>query len=177
MSNTKKLTFSALVTALCVLCLAGSALLPRITLSLAALAGLFPAAVVIVCGCGWAAGASAAAALLALLLLPDKTAGIWFACFFGHYPIWKALIERYQTEQHKVWLGWLLKLLGFAACMALLYFAFTAFFAAGIPFDMYESRYGRYVLMIVLPIAFVVYDIAFSILIGWFRINVLPKLK
>ena len=177
MSRTKKLTFSALIAALCVLCLAGSALLPRITLSLAALAGLFPAAAVVVCGYGWAAGASAAAALLALLLLPDKTAGVWFACFFGHYPIWKALIERFQTERKQPLLGWLLKLLGFAACMALLWLAFSGFFAAGIPFDMYEYRYGRYVLLIVLPIAFLVYDIAFSILIGWFRINVLPKLK
>lgn len=177
MSPTKKLTFSALIAALCVLCLAGSALLPRITLSLAALAGLFPAAAVIVCGYGWAAGASAAAALLALLLLPDKTAGVWFACFFGHYPIWKALIERLQTERKQPWLGWLLKLLGFAGCMCLLYFAFVSFFAAALPAGMFDSGYGRIVLLIVLPIAFVVYDVAFSILIGWFRINVLPKLK
>ncbi len=177
MSRTKKLSFSALIAAICVLCLAGSALLPRITLSLAALAGLFPAALVVVCGWGWAAGASAAAAILALLLLPDKTAGIWFACFFGHYPIWKALIEGFQTRRKKPWLGWLLKLIGFAACMALLYFLFRGFFAAALPFELFESASGRYLSFLVLPIAFVVYDIAFSILIGWFRINVLPKLK
>ena len=177
MSSTKKLTFSALIAALSLLCLAGSALLPRITLSLAALAGLFPAAAVIVCGYGWAAGASAAAAVLALLLLPDKTAGIWFACFFGHYPIWKALIERFQTRQGKPLYGWILKVLGFALCMVLLYFLFRSFFAAAIPYDFTASPAGPVILAVVLVAAFVVYDIAFSILIGWFRIKILPKLK
>ena len=177
MSRTKKLTFSALIAALSVLCLAGSALLPRITLSLAALAGLFPAAAVIVCGYGWAAGASAAAALLALLLLPDKTAGVWFACFFGHYPIWKALIERMQTRLGKPLYGWILKVLGFALCMAVLYCLFAQFFTAAIPFVFPESTVGPAILAVVLLAAFVVYDIAFSILIGFFRIKILPKLK
>ena len=177
MSNTKKLTFSAAVAALSVLCLAGSALLPRISLSLAALAGLFPAAAVIVCGYGWAAGASVAAAALALLLLPDKTAGVWFACFFGHYPIWKALIERTQTRLGKPLYGWVLKVLGFALCMAVLYYLFRGFFASAIPYDFTASPAGPILVALVLLAAFVVYDIAFSILIGWFRIKVLPKLK
>lgn len=177
MSRTKKLTFSALVAALCVLCLAGSALLPRITLSLAALAGLFPAAAVIVCGYGWAAGAFVAAAALALLLLPDKTAGIWFVCFFGHYPIWKALIERVQTKLGKPLYGWILKLLGFALCMAVLYYLFSKFFASAIPYDFTASPAGPILVAVILLAAFVVYDIAFSILIGFFRIKILPKLK
>lgn len=177
MSRNKKLTLSALITALCVIALAGSMLLPRVTLSLAALAGIFPAAAVIACGYGWAGGAFVAAAVLGLLLVPDKTAAIWFVCFFGHYPIWKALIEAFQTRQGKPWLGWLLKLLGFAACMALLYFAFGKLFAAAIPYDFSGSAAGPALLAAVLLIAFVVYDIAFSILIGWFRIRILPKLK
>lgn len=177
MSRTKKLTLSAMIAALCVIFLAGSALLPRVTLSLAAFAGLFPAAAVLACGYGWAAGASAAAAALALLLLPDKTAGIWFLCFFGHYPIWKALIERWQTEHQKPLVGWILKLMGFALCMSLLVLIFGKLFAAAIPFDFSEFTAGPYILLIVLPLAFVLYDLAFSILIGWFRLNVLPKIK
>lgn len=177
MSRTKKLSFSALIAGLCTLVLAGSALLPRVTLSLAALAGLFPAAVVIVCGSGWAAGSFAVATALALLLLPEKTAGVWFLCFFGHYPIWKALIERLQTKLEKPLLGWALKLVGFAACMLLLYLAFRQLFAAAIPFAFQESGTGPYLLTGALLLAFLLYDVAFSILIGWFRLNVLPKLK
>lgn len=176
MTRTKKLTLSALVAALCVVCMAGSAILPRVTLSLAALAGVFPAVAVIVCGYGWAAGTSLAAALLALLLLPDKTAGVWFACFFGHYPLWKALIERMQTKLGKPVLGWTLKLIGFAACMALLYFAFKSLFTAAVPYDYSQNAVGPVVLVGALLAAFVIYDIAFSILIGFFRIRILPKL-
>ena len=177
MNRTKKLTISALIAALCVIFLAGSLLLPRVTLSLAAFAGLFPAVVVIACGYGWAAGASAAAAALALLLLPKKTAGIWFLCFFGHYPIWKALIERWQTEHKKPLLGWLMKLLGFALCMSLLVLLFGKLFAAAIPFQFSEYSAGPYIILLILPLAFVLYDVAFSILIGWFRLKVLPKIK
>ncbi len=177
MSRTRKLTLSSMVTALCVICLAGSTLLPRVTLSLAALAGLFPAVTVMVCGYGWAAGASLVAALLALLLLPDKTAGVWFLCFFGHYPIWKALIEGLQTRKGKPALGWALKLLGFSACMALLFFVFKNLFTGAIPYDFTQNAAGPAILVVALLAAFVVYDVAFSILIGFFRTRIQPKLK
>ncbi|MBO4419482.1 MAG: hypothetical protein J5789_06645 [Oscillospiraceae bacterium] len=176
MSRTKKLTLSALVAALCVICLAGSTVVPRVTLSLAALAGIFPAVTVMACGYGWAAGASAVAALLALLLLPDKTAGVWFACFFGHYPIWKALIEGLQVKKGRPVLGWTLKVLGFGVCMALLYFVFQALFTGAIPYDFSKSALGPAILIGALLIAFVIYDIAFSGLINWFRVKILPKL-
>ncbi len=176
MRRTKKLTLSAMVTALCVICLSGSALLPNVTLSLAALAGLFPAVAVLACGYGWAAGASVAAAALALLLLPEKTAGVWFACFFGHYPIWKALIEALQNKTGKPWLGWCLKLLGFGLCMTALYVLFSKLFASAIPYDYTQSAIGPAILIGALTAAFVAYDIAFSILIGWFRVKVLPRL-
>lgn len=176
MSRTKKLTLTAMIASLCLLCLAGSSLLPRVTLSLSALAGIFPAATVIVCGKGWAACGSVVAAALALLLLPDKTAGVWFACFFGHYPIWKALIEGLQTRLRKPWLGWLLKLLGFAACMLLLYLVFSDLFAAAIPYAVSQHLAGPFILIAALLGAFAVYDRAFSILIAFFRAKILPKL-
>ena len=175
MSRTKKLTLSAMVAALCVVCLAGSTLLPRVTLSLAALAGIFPALTVLACGCGWAAGAASAAVLLALLLLPDKTAGVWFLCFFGHYPIWKSLIERYQTKTENPALGWTLKLIGFFVFLALLYFLFRDSFLGAIP--QLASGWAIWALALALALCFVAYDIAFSILIGYFRIKILPKLK
>lgn len=176
MRRTKKLTLSAMVTALCVICLTGSALLPNVTLSLAALAGLFPAVAVLACGYGWAAGSAAAASALALLLLPEKTAGVWFVCFFGHYPIWKGLIEALQTKAGKPWLGWGLKLCGFGLCMGLLYLLFRTLFSKAVPYDYTQSAIGPAILIGALLAAFVAYDIAFSILIGWFRVKVLPRL-
>ena len=175
MSPTKKLTLSALVAALCTLCLGLGSLAPSMALPAAGLAGIFPAVIVIACGYGWALGTSAVAAALALLLLPDKTSAVWFACFFGHYPLWKALIEAWQTRMGKPALGWGLKLLGFALCGAVLYGALRTFFVAALPFDL--SSLGLLLACLVLTAAFLVYDVAFSILIGWFRINLLPKLR
>ena len=177
MSRTKKLTLSALIAAMCVICLALGAAIPRVSLSLAALAGIFPAVIVLACGFGWAAACSASAAALAILLLPEKTGAVWFLCFFGHYPIWKALIESLQTRVKKPWLVWLLKLLGFAASMLVLYFLFSRLFAAAIPYHFTERAAGPLILGVALLAAFLVYDAAFSILIGWFRIKILPKIR
>lgn len=177
MRRTKKLTISAMGTALCVICLAGSVLLPNVTLSLAALAGLFSGMTVLACGYAWAAGVSVAAALLGLLLLPDKTAAVWFLCFFGHYPLWKALIEGLQTKLVWTWLGWGLKLLGFAGCMALLWLAFRSLFLRAIPYDFSHNAWGGGILILALVAAFVAYDRAFTILIGWFQVGVLPRLR
>ena len=177
MSSTKKLTLSAMIAAICVICMALGSVLPQMRLPMAALAGLFPAAAVLACGYGWAAGVFGAASALALLLLGDKTAAVWFLCFFGHYPVWKALIESLQTRLKQPWLGWLLKVPGFALCMALLYLAFGGLFAAAIPYPFTEYTAGPYILAIALLLAFVLYDLAFSILIDWFRQNVLPKMK
>lgn len=177
MSRTKKLTLSAMVTALCVIALAASSLLPNLSVSLAALAGLFPAAVVLACGYEWACGAMLAALILAELLVPVKTAVAWFAVFFGHYPLWKAGIEALQSKTGKAWLGWGLKLLGFCACMAVLYFFLRSLFSAGLSYDVSNGSLSPVIWIAGLLVAFVVYDCAFSILIGWFRTRVLPKLR
>lgn len=175
MSSVKKLTFTAMIAALCTALLYLASLIPQLRLAVTALAGIFPAAVVIVCGFGWAAGCFAAAALLALLLVPDKSAALWFAFFFGHYPIWKSLIERYQTKTENPALGWTLKLIGFFVFLALLYFLFRDSFLGAIP--QLASGWAIWALALALALCFVAYDIAFSILIGYFRIKILPKLK
>ena len=177
MTGTKKLTFSALVAAICTACLALHLVLQRVSLSVAALAGLFPAAIVILCGYGWACGTFAAAAALGLLLLPEKSAALWFAFFFGHYPIWKAAIERLQTRLGKPLIGWVLKLIGAAICVTLFWMLFSALFAASLPAFFKESTFGPAVVCLILVAAFLAYDVAFSILIGFFRIRILPKLK
>ena len=176
MSRTRKLTLSAMISALCAACMTLSLLIPRVTLGVTALAGIFPAAAVLACGYGWAAGASTVAAFLGLLLLPEKTAPLWFVFFFGHYPIWKALIEGLQTRLGKPWLGWLLKLLGFAACAGLLLIVFRAVFTAALPEQLLGTRFGPWLLAAGLTAAFVFYDIAFSGLIGYFRVKILPRL-
>ena len=172
MTQTKKLTVSAAVSALCAAFLSISSLLPNMSLSLSALAGLFPAVVVICCGSLWALGASAAAGALALLLLPEKTAAVWFCLFFGHYPVWKALAERCKTPA----ITWTFKLLGFLFCGAALYFIFRTAFLAVLPSFLTESDWMLPLTVGAFCVCFVLYDLAFSRLISWFVKRILPHI-
>lgn len=176
MSRVKKLTCSGMVAALCTAILFLCAVVPRFTLAVTALAGIFPAAVVILCGYGWAAGCAVTVSVLSLLLLPNKSAALWFAFFFGHYPIWKAAIEGLQTRIRKPLVGWVLKLVGAGICLTLLFFLFQSGFLGAIP-GAVLNRYGLIVVCVLLAVSFVVYDIAFSILIGYFRIHILPRFQ
>lgn len=172
MKRTKKLTVSAAVSALCVAFLALSALLPNLSLSFSALAGLFPAAVVICCGSLWSLGASAAAAALALLLLPDKTAAIWFCLFFGHYPVWKAFTERCRQPAAV----WALKLLGFLVCGAALYLIFRSAFLSVLPSFLDGNSWAPAIAAAGFCVCFILYDLAFSRLISWFIKRILPHI-
>ena len=69
-----------------------------------------------------------------------------------------------------------MKLLGFAACMLLLYLVFSDLFAAAIPYAVSQHSAGPFILIAALLGAFAVYDRAFSILIAFFRAKILPKL-
>ena len=61
--------------------------------------------------------------------------------------------------------------------MALLYLAFHTLFSNAIPLDFSSIPAGPAVLIAGLLAAFLVYDYAFSIFIGFFRAKVLPKLR
>lgn len=156
MKITGKLTKAALLTAISAIFVCAASWLPTGRLALPALAALITAAVLIECGTGWAAGHYAAVCILAFLLSPDKTVPLWYAFLFGHYAIFKHWIERLSSPI----LRWGLKLAVCCGCMALLYLLFSAAFAAALP------KLPVYWLLPSLGVVFIVYDIAFSRLIG-----------
>ena len=153
---TKKLTRTALLTALALAIMYLSAWIPRGGLALAALAALAGAAVLIECGIGWAVGHFAATAVLALLLSPDKIPALWYCFVFGPWPVLKHLIERLRSPAA----CWFVKLAVFAVCAAALYLAFSSAFTGALP------QIPWYALLPALCAVFAAYDIAFSRLIG-----------
>ena len=159
MKRVNKLTLAAMLTALAVVLVWLASVMPRGGLALVAVAGIVLAAVVMECGLLWAALHYAAVSILALLLVPVKTMALWYVFVLGHYGIFKALIERIRV----VWLQWVCKLALFAAAVVLFYRLFAAAFAAALP------AAGIGVLMPVLAVVFVVYDLAFSRLIGFYE--------
>lgn len=156
MKKPQKLTKAALLTALAATLVCAASWLPTARLALPALAALTTAAAVIECGVGWAAGHYIAVCLLALLLSPDKTMPLWYALLFGHYAIFKHWIEALSAMV----LRCILKLAVCYGCMGLLYLLFSAAFLEALP------RISIYWLVPVLGVVFILYDIAFSRLIG-----------
>ncbi|MBE6931999.1 MAG: hypothetical protein E7464_01280 [Ruminococcaceae bacterium] len=156
MKKTNKLTKSALLTALSVALVCAASWLPTGRLALPALAALITAAVVIECGTGWAAGHYAAVCILTLLLSADKTMPLCYAFLFGHYAIFKHWIERLSVPM----LRWGLKVLVCFVCIILFAALFSESFFAALP------QSSSVLFWQVLLLIFILYDIAFSRLIG-----------
>ena len=154
--STQKLTRAGILTAVAAVFLFAGAWVPRGGIALAALACLVGAAVLIECGLWWAVGHYLVTALLGLLLSPDKTPALWYALVLGPWPVLKHLIERLDSPIAR----WALKLAVFCACTAALYFLFSAAFAASMP------QMPVYLLLPVLAAVFIVFDVAFTRLIG-----------
>lgn len=167
MKPVKKLTVSAILTALCVLFLFLGSLLHSVQISMVAVAGLLPAVAVIHCGYGWAAGVYVASGLLALLILPDKACAVWYLAVLGHYGILKSLFEKTKSRV----LEWVLKIALFCACIALVYFLFNSFFFTPLP------KYAVWILFAGLLVCFVLYDIAFTALIAFYNKRIRPHVE
>lgn len=159
--RTKMLSLSAMLTALSLVFLLLSAVVPSGRLALVALAGILPAAAVIRFGVSGGLLCYLATGILAVFLLPDKGNALLYLLFFGHYPVVKSLIERLG----RLPLEWVLKLAVFNLLLSVLYFGFTALFAETAPAvaDFAPTAF------LVGNAAFVLYDIGFSRLISSFR--------
>ncbi len=168
-NRVRRLALCAVLTAMSVVLLYLSALLPTGQLAVSAMAALLPAAAVICCGLGWGAGVYVATSLLALLLVPQKGSVLAYCLVLGHYPVFKSLIERLD----RLALEWVLKLCLFYALLAVFYFGFSQLFLELISVPAQFTL----VLFLLCGVAFVLYDIAFSRLIGLFERRIAKYLK
>lgn len=157
--QTKKLAWTALMSALGAAFLYLASVLPTGGIGVTAVAGILPALVVLRCGLSWSLMHYVVVTLLALLLLPDKTFALWYALVLGHYGIVKSLIERLR----KPVLEWILKLGVYALCMAVLLALFRAAFLAVLP------NWNLPLLLAGLAIVFILYDIGFSGVLAVFQ--------
>ncbi|HBI64644.1 MAG TPA: hypothetical protein DDX51_05955 [Clostridiales bacterium] len=159
-TQTKKLTVSAMMTAVGVVLLLLASMLPGMQLASAAVAGAAAAIVVVRGGTGYGLLTVAATALLAWLIVPAKGLVLLYTAFFGPYALVKNRIERL----HRLPLEWALKLL-FCAAAAVLLFRFSEQVLELVPEQLAAH------LWLFLPAvlaAFAAYDIVFSKLIAYF---------
>ncbi len=160
MNKNIKITLPAIISALAIVFLYASSIMPTVRLTFVAVAGVIMFIPVIECGVKYASVCYAITVLLSFLIVPDKGNVLMFTAFFGHYPIVKSLIERIG----KLIPEWIIKLAIFNVSVVAMYFLMIKLFTEFIP----ESFPVLWVLIVVGSAAFAVYDIGLTKLITYY---------
>lgn len=153
------IAFCGIMTALCVVLMFLTGLIPVGTYALPALAGILLVVLVVEMGTSWAWPVYIASSALSVFLAADKEAAMLYVLFFGYYPILKAVIERRRLNTA---ITYLLKFSVFNVSMIAGYF--VSIWVLGVPQDSF-TMFGLnlpVLLLIAGNVTFAVYDYAIS---------------
>ena len=93
LKTTFKVTISGVLSALSLVFMMLTSLVPLGTFAFPCMAGIVLMVIVVEAGHKWAWGAFICVSLLSLFLAGDKEAVVYYIMFFGYYPIIKGAIE------------------------------------------------------------------------------------
>ncbi len=166
----RKAAFGGIATSLSLICLyiSGAGLLPFNRLSLFALSTMFVFVMVIEFGVSSAFITFGATSLLALIIVPNKIILIPYVLFFGYYGILKYSIERMD----KVLLEWVLKIVSFNIAAYIAYLIIVR-----VVMQQFALPYQMGMILLALQIIFIIYDLAYSIVIGYYQNSLRKILK
>lgn len=162
MSKSGKIALVGLLTALGVVLMFLTGLIPIGTYALPAIAGVLLIVAVIEIGAKWAWMIYAAVAVLSLLFAADKEAALLFVLFFGYYPVLKSFLERISNKV----LSWISKFAVFNVAVVACFFLAVNFLQ--LPEDSFTvfGIYLPWVFLILGNAVFLIYDIALSGLVA-----------
>ena len=141
--------------------------IPFLTYALPALTGAFIILITIEIDKKWAFATYLVTGVLSLLIVPNKGVAMLLACFFGYYPILKAVLE---SKLSRV-LEYIIKVLIFDGTMILSYVVMIKFM--GISFDdVYKlGKFAVPILLMLGTATFLMYDLALTRLISLYLIK------
>lgn len=162
----KRVTFSAIGIALTVIFLYAASVLSTGKLAALALSSLLCGVCICQYGIRYGMAVYIGSSILSLLLIPNRMFTIIYVLLIGYYPVIKLLIERLN----KIWLEWVLKVLFFNIILFFLYMIFTIFFMPGLDSAIVTLalKYAGWI-VVGMEVVFVLYDLAFSYMIGYFN--------
>lgn len=167
--NVRRVALCAMLSGVSLVILLLACMVPSGRLGVTAVAGLCVGMASCVAGFSGGAGCYGASALLGLLLLPDKVIALCYTLLFGLYPLLKAAIE----ALHHLAAEWVIKLLAGNLLLVMLYCIFQGGF--GTPIRLYELSIP--VLWLLGDLVFICYDIAFSRIMTWVQVRLMPALR
>ncbi len=156
-NKTKNTAVCGLMTALSVVLMMLTTLVPVFMYVLPIVTGLLVLFVADVSNKKWGAGVYFSTALLSLLLITDKEAALTYALFFGYYPLIKDIIEKLPKL-----ISWILKFVIFN--LSAVGIGVISFYLFGVSGDEY-NEFGKYtipILLVMANVAFVLYDVCLT---------------
>ncbi len=153
-NKTKNTAVCGLMTALSVVLMMLTTLIPVFMYVLPIVTGLLVLFIADVSNKKWALGVYFSTSFLSLLLLTDKEAALTYVLFFGYYPLIKDVIEKLPK-----WVAWILKFILFNS--AAVGIGAISFFLFGVSGDEY-NEFGEYtipILLVMANVVFILYDI------------------
>ena len=152
-NKTKNTAVCGLMTALSVVLMMLTTLIPVFMYVIPIVTGIIVLFVADVSNKKWGAGVYFSTAFLSILLITDKEAALTYALFFGYFPLIKESIEKLPKA-----LAWILKIVLFN--IAAVGIGVISFYVFGISGDEYDE-FGKFtisMLLIMANVAFVLYD-------------------
>lgn len=152
-NKTKNTAVCGLMTALSVVLMMLTTLIPVFMYVIPIVTGIIVLFVADVSNKKWGVGVYFSTAFLSLLLITDKEAALTYVLFFGYYPLIKDIIERLPKA-----LNWIAKLILFN--LATVGIGVISFYIFGVSGEEY-NEFGKYtipILLIMANVAFILYD-------------------
>lgn len=156
-NKTKNTAICGLMTALSVVLMMLTTLIPVFMYVIPIVSGLIVLFVADLSNKKWGVGVYFSTAILSLLLITDKEAALTYALFFGYYPLIKDIIEKMPKV-----LAWILKF--FLFNLAAVSIGVISFYLFGVSGEEYDE-FGKYtipILLVMANVAFILYDLCFT---------------
>ncbi len=168
MKSSKKITLAAILSAMSIILLLIGSLIETMTFSAAAIASL--CVIVAVCELGYYYAASVwmIASTLGILLLPIKDPVLYFACFFGYYPIVKSIFEKIKSK-----ISYLLKAIVFTVSYVLVALIALLLLVPNAEFNLIIVVSIAYPILLVI---FFIFDFALTKLIRYYYFSLRKRL-
>ncbi len=154
--QTAYLTLSAITAAL-ITAVMLSSYFPFLTYAVPAVAGALIIIPLAEAGKGYALATYIVSSLL-VLLFAEPEAKLMYVCFFGFYPVLKAVLEKIRLR----FIEYLLKLASFNGAVTLVYMVFAKLFMIEVEGIGDFGKYSVLILYIMGNFAFIIYDICIS---------------
>lgn len=164
----RKIAFTGIFTAVAVIFLYMSTIMPMGKLTLYFLASLPIAITIVELGAGAGIAVYSTVCLLSLLVSGNILGIVPFMFFFGHYPIFKYYIEKGRKAAVEL----LLKLAIFNISGLLWYLLFESLFITVLPSVFTDNRILPVVAFVVMQAVFMIYDYIYSRLIFYYESRV-----